>query len=320
MNEVLSRLAEIPGVQAVALSTAMPMTGGGWQDAISRSDNPLPMGQQPIASMRWVSPSYRSMLHIPLIEGRDLGAFDRDNPRNVLISQNAAHEIWHGRDPIGETFNAGGETYTVVGIVANTRLDDLKHTTPSVYIPFWDNPINNITFLIRSPLPTSTLADSIRQAIWKVDPEVSIPDLKSMTEQISDSLAAEQLQGWLLSSFAIVALILAFLGIYGTLAYSISLRTREFGIRIALGCNRGTLALLVLRRGFSPIITGIVAGLGIGLVATRWAQSLLYHVSPVDPAVIATCIGIVLCAALLATLVPAHRAASVDPMQALRTE
>lgn len=320
MDKALSRLARIPGVQAVALSTTMPMTGDGWQDAISRPDNPLPMGQQPIASIRWVSPSYRNTLRIPLIKGRDLSNFDRDNPRNVLISQNAAHEIWPGGDPVGETFNAGGETYTVVGIVANTRLNNLKYTTPLVFIPFWDNPIHNITFLIRSPLPTSTLADSIRQAIWKVDPEVSIPALKSMTAQINDSLAAEQLQGWLLSSFAIVALMLAFLGIYGTLAYSVSLRTREFGIRMALGCNRGTLALLVLRRGSLPVITGIVAGLGIGLVATRWVQSLLYHVSPVDPAVVAICIGIVLCAALLATLVPAHRAASVDPMRALRAE
>jgi predicted permease len=320
MDQSMSRLRHIPGVQSVALTSATPLTGNTWEDSMVRPDHPVPVGQQPLADMRWVSPSYASTLHIPLLEGRDLQPSDRNQPAKVLISEQTAHSVWPGTDPVGRTFQAGGETYTVVGVVANARINSLKSTTNMVYVPYWDNPSWSAVYLVRSTLPASSMAHAIRSAIWKIDPEVPIPVLKSMHAQVSDSLSMEYFQTWLLAGFGGTALLLAMLGIYGTLAYSVSLRRQEFGIRMALGCKRSELMQFVLRHAFVPIFAGVVAGMGIGRVATRWLSSMLYDTSPANPGVIVACAGVLLATALLATLLPARRAARVEPMEALRNE
>ena len=320
MGKAMSRLRDIPSVQSVALTSATPLTGNTWVDGMFRPDRPTREGEAPIANMRWVSPSYVSTLRIPLLEGRDLKPSDRNHPTNVLISQRTAREVWPHEDAVGRTFKAGGETYTVVGVVANARINSLKNTENMVYVPYWGNPWWWTTYLIRSPLPASSLAPLIRRAIWKVDPEVAIPVLKSMDAQIGDSVAAQRFQTWLLTGFGGMALLLALLGIYGTLAYSVSLRRHEFGIRMALGSDRAALMRFVVGRAIMPVLVGLMCGVALGLVAARWVRSLLYHTPPADPVVVVLCVSTILLASLLASFVPARRAAGIDPMQVLRME
>jgi predicted permease len=321
IDRALTDLAQLPGVESVAMTSEMPIGGETWVGNIVRSDHPLPPGEEPSANIRWVSPSYVSTLKIPLLAGRDLQPADQNHPTNVLISEQTARAAWPGQDPVGRTFEVGGETtYTVVGVVADARINDLKQTASMVYVPYWQNPWWRAFFFIRSPQPTPALADSIRRTIWNIDPQVAIPTVKSLDDQVNDSVATERFQAMLLSSFGIAALLLAVLGVYGVLAYSVSLRQQEFGIRVALGSGKTALVQLVIRQAATPVVGGIFAGLALAFVATRWIYSLLYETKATDPAVISGSIASLLVAAFLAALLPARRAALVDPMRTLRME
>jgi predicted permease len=320
-DRALAELARIPGVQSVASTSEEPMAGATWVNYVMRPDHPLPEAQVPDANIRWVSPGYASTLHIPLLAGRDLTAEDKNHNTNTLISEQAARSIWPGENPVGRTFTMGdATTYTVVGIVADARINELKRTANMVYIPYWQNPWWRASLLIRSPQPTSALAPEIRRTIWDIDPQIAIPLLKSMDEQVADSVATDRFQTFMLSSFGCAALLLALLGIYGVLAYSVSLRQQEFGIRIALGCDKAALMSFVARQAMLPIAGGIVAGLILAFAASRWIHSLLYETSAADPVAIAGSLALLLAAALGAALLPARRAAQTDPMAVLRNE
>jgi len=321
VDRALTELAGIPGVQGVAATSERPMAGPTWIDDVIRPDHPLPDAKVPTANIRWVSPSYAATLHIPVLSGRDLAPEDKNHPTNTLISAKAARTIWPGEDPIGHTFNLGDKDhFTVVGVVADARINELKDTANMIYIPYWNNTWWRMNFLIRSPQPTSALATSLEQTIWKIDPAVAIPLLKSMDEQVADSVATDRFQTLMLSSFGCAALLLALLGIYGVLAYSVSLRQQEFGIRIALGCDKSALMRFVARQAMFPVAGGIVAGLALAFVANRWVHSLLYETSSADPVAIAGSLGLLVVAALGAALLPARKAAQTDPMAVLRNE
>jgi ABC-type antimicrobial peptide transport system permease subunit len=160
----------------------------------------------------------------------------------------------------------------------------------------------------------------MRRAFWNIDPQVAVPDVKSLDEQVSDSVATDRFQTILLSGFGAAALLLAMLGIYGVLAYSISLRQQEFGIRIALGSDKARLTALVLRQAAGPVVCGIGAGLLVAFAATRWMQSFLYQTKPDDPLAIGASLALLIGVAVLAVLLPARRATQIDPVQVLRNE
>ncbi len=173
---------------------------------------------------------------------------------------------------------------------------------------------------MRSSGASDALIPEMRRVLWGIDPGVAIPTLKSMDEQVGESVAAERFQARVLTTFGVAALLLALLGVYGVLVYSVSLRQQEFGIRIALGSGKAALMQLVLRQAAYPVLLGASVGLTLAFVALRWVRSLLYQTPALDPLAIGGSVVLLLCAAALAAVMPARRAASVDPSQALRNE
>jgi ABC-type antimicrobial peptide transport system permease subunit len=189
-----------------------------------------------------------------------------------------------------------------------------------VYVPYWAFTPWTLSFLVRSSQPSAVLIPEMRRAIWQIDSQVAIPTLKSMDDQVSDSVATDRFQAMVLSGFGTAALLLALLGVYGVLTYSVSLRRQEFGIRIALGSAKSALIGLVLRQAAYPVLLGTGVGLTMALIALRWIRSLLYQTPVMDPLAVGASVLLLLLAATIAAMVPARRAASTDPMRALRTE
>ena len=318
------QLQQLPGVQSVALTSVVPLTGENWVDNISRPDHPVPAGQEPRINVRWINPDYLPTMHSPLVAGRNITAADRANPYVALISERTAREAFPGENPIGRKISDivpdDKHFVTVIGIVADGRINGLKDDAAMVYLPYWAYTPWTLSFLVRSSQPSDALIPEIRRTLWGIDPQVAIPTLRSMDDQVSDSVAAERFQAIVLTSFGAAALLMALLGVYGVLAYSVSLRRQEFGIRIALGSGKAALMQLVLRQAAIPVLLGACTGLAIAVVALRWVRSLLYETPVMDPLAIGGSLLLLLAAAALAAILPARHAASVDPMRALRTE
>jgi len=323
IDRALAALAQLPGVQSVAMTSALPFTGETWIDSLDRVDHPLPPGEQPKINVRWVSPGYLPTMRIALLDGRNISDADRSSPNQVLISEQTARVAFPGENPVGHKIRGfGGDdtVKTIVGVVADARVNGLKDVAAMVYLPYWDNPPWGVSFLMRGSEASNAIMPEMRRVIWNIDPQVAIPTMKSLDDQISDSLSADRFQTLLLSSFGAAALLLALLGVYGVLAYSVSLRQQEFGIRIALGSDKSRLTALVLRQAAWPVLTGAAAGLVLAFVAARWVRSLLYQTQPVDPVAIAGSLALLIGAATLAAVLPARRAARIDPIEVLRNE
>jgi putative ABC transport system permease protein len=320
INRTLDRLRSLPGVQAAALTNVLPLSGDTSVDGLVRPDHPVPRAIEPMANRRFISPGYFETMGIPLIAGRDFDQRERGNPRTVILSEKAAQAAFSNENPLGRKLLHWGRIYTVVGIAADARITDLKRNSAVFYLPYWDFPPTVPVFLVRSAQSAEALIPSVRQAIWSVDSEVAIPAVTTLEAQVDDSVATERFQAMVLSSFGGAALLIAVLGIYGVLAYSVTQRTQEFGIRIALGSSRTSLGRLVLRDASYPVLGGIVLGLVGAACAVRWVRSLLYETSIIDPWAIGLSLAVLLTAALIAALLPVRNAISVDPMRTLRSE
>jgi predicted permease len=323
-DSALTALGQLPGVQSVALTSVTPLTGETWVDNITRPDHPVPAGKQPPVNVRWINPGYLSTMLSPLIGGRNMTAADRANPYVALLSERTAREAFPGENPIGRKISDivpdDQHTVTVIGVVADTRINGLKDDAAMVYLPYWAYTPMTLSFLVRSSQSSHALIPEMRSAIWQIDSQVAIPTLKSMDDQVSDSVAGDRFQAMVLSSFGLSALFLALLGVYGVLAYSVTLRRQEFGIRIALGSAKSTMIGLVLRQAAYPVLLGTAVGLVMALIALRWVRSLLYQTTVMDPIALGGSILLLLVAATIAAIVPARRAASTDPMHVLRME
>ena len=320
ITHTLEKIRSLPGVEAAAITSVMPLTGDENVEGLHRTDHPVPQGQVPMANRRFISPGYFDVMGIRMLSGRDFSERDRENSRVVILSEKAAKAVWPDENPLGHTIQRWGHTYSVVGVAADARINDLKRNVAVFYLPVWDFPPFVPVFLARSSRSEETLGPEMRQAIWNVDPDISIPTVTSLNDMVDESVATERFQAVILSSFGGAALLLAVLGIYGVLAYSVSLRTQEFGIRMALGSSKRALIRLVLLDASWPMAVGLVLGLLGVAVATRWVRSLLYETSPADPWTIALAVGVLGAAALFASLLPAREAMSIDPMRVLRGE
>jgi predicted permease len=323
-DRTLAVLNQLPGVQSVAITSATPLTGETWIDNLSRPDHPVPRAEQPRVNVRFISQDYLPTMQIPLVSGRNIAASDRANPYVALISERIARESFSGEDPLGKKIDQidpdDNHPLTIIGVVADTRVNGLKDTAAMVYAPYWTFTPWTLSFLVRSSQPSEALIPEMRRTIWQIDPQVAIPSIKSMDDQVSESVAEDRFQAMVLSGFGAAALLLALLGVYGVLAYSVSLRRREFGIRIALGSGRNMLVGLVLRQAAKPVLLGTGAGLVVALIVLRWVRGLFYQTPAMDPLSVGGSVALLLVAAAVAAIIPARGAASTDPMRALRME
>lgn len=316
-DAVLANLRAIPGVHSAAMVSAMPLDGESWIESVQRLDKPDQ--DTPLINLRWVSPGYFETTRQRLLAGRFFEERDR-NLSSVVLSENEAKALWDNRNPIGSLVRIEGRTFTVIGVVADSRNTSLK--TPPVrmaYVHYKDRPPFPTYFLVRAPNAVA-LAPAMRQAIWKYDPDVTIARVKTLDTQLTDSLATERFETLLLFSFGAAALLLAMLGIYGVLSHSVVTRKQEIGLRMALGSTRARIYSLTFAEARTPVVAGVAAGLAASLLASRAIQRLLYGTQAVDPTVILMVAALFLLSAAAAAFLPARRAASVDPMEALRAE
>jgi ABC-type antimicrobial peptide transport system permease subunit len=255
-----------------------------------------------------------------LVAGRFFEERDR-NLSSVVLSESEAKALWHNENPIGGQVESEGRTFTVIGVVADSRNTSLKSPSPKMaYLHYKDRPPYVLVFMARGVQSADALVSSMRQAIWKYAPDVTITRATPLDSQLSDSLATERFQTLVLMTFGVAALLLAMLGIYGVLSYSTATRKQEIGVRMALGATRRNIYSLTLGEAGTPVFTGLGAGLIASVLAGRVIQKLLYGVQAVDPWVMLIVAALFLAAAVAAAFLPARRAASVDPMEALRSE
>ncbi|MDX2179086.1 MAG: ABC transporter permease [Bryobacteraceae bacterium] len=326
-EELTGKIRTLPGVEASSFITFMPMRGTGSATRFWRTDRPKPdPGAMPIADVRIVQRNYFDTLRIPLTRGRMLTDADMrpDAPRAYIVSEALAREIFPNEDPLGKSLivrmddEKPGE---IVGVVADIRHQNLeKVERPTVYYPHAQLPMRWGSLVIRTAVPPETLAEPVRTLIREMDPNLPIAELATMEHWVDQTLARPRFQTMMLAAFGALALALAVLGIYGVMSYAVAQRTREIGIRMALGARLGDVYRIVLSRGFALTAIGLAIGLVGAWTLSRTLETMLYEVRPHDPATfVAVTLG-VLAVALAACLIPARRASHVDPAVALRAE
>ena len=278
------------------------------------------MLERPTVNVRFIGPSYFQTAGIPLRNGR---AFEeRDRTRNVaLFSEMAAGRLWRHQSPMSKRFVRGDDqVYEMIGVVSDVGTSLKQGPVPTVYYPYWDRQRFTVSLLVRTNVNPGSTGGAIRSAIWKLDSSIAIPQIRTMDPLIAKGAAQQRFQMLLVVVFGAAALLLASLGIYGVVSYSMARRTDEIGIRMPLGARSWDLHRMVLRQGLTPVVLGLAVGIGAALGLGRVLSSLLFEVHPSDPLTIAGVSILPVAVGTLACLIPAVRATQIDPMTALRDE
>jgi putative ABC transport system permease protein len=284
---------------------------------------PLPKREVPDVMVRGADPGYFSAIQIPLLRGRIFTLDERLQRANVaVISRTTAQTLFPDDDPIGKHLKSeeGGDVYEVVGVVGDTRWDIAQPIRPTLYWPIYGNANSGATIVVRSMHDVESLALPVQRVISQLDPDLPVSDVTTLREAISKSTIDSQFSSILVLAFSVIALALAAAGLYGVLAYLITQRTNEIGVRIALGARREQLLRLMLVDGLKPALFGLALGLAASAGTARLIRSMLYETQPLDPAVFCSVVVALLLVAMLACIVPAWRASRLDPAQALRSE
>jgi predicted permease len=327
-TKVLTDVRSLPGVTDAGYSSGLPMTwrGGIWPLIVNgRSQN---RAEGTSASLRYVTPGFFATLGIPIKSGRDISEADTDDRQYVaVVSESFVRRYWRDEEPIGRHFEFGMHDREVVGVVGDVRVRGLERTSePQVYLSYKQVPDGWIIgytpkdLAIRSSQPPELLIPEVRRIIAAADPEQPISNVRTMEEIVAGETESRAIQMRVLITFTAIAILLAGLGIYGLLSFTVSLRQQEFGIRMALGARQGDIFRMVLRQGAVLAVAGLVPGLALAYAAAKLLESLLAGVRPDDVLTFSTAAVLCLITTLLGTLVPALRAVSVDPTTVMRAE
>jgi len=334
-QDVLTRIRALPGVDSAGVIDSLPLNGGGSIQPFSIEGRPVAqMSDQPEVDVRVISPGYLRAMHIPIVRGRDLTDSDvAGRPGAVLISDSLARRFWPNEDPIGRHLTLTFYPHVVreiVGIVGDTKQDALDETRPAATIYHALGQLTappsepwrsfGMTFAIRTSSDPMNSASSVTKAIHEVGPDLPIVDVMSMNDVMAKSVSPQRFNMLLLASFAGLALILAAVGIYSVLSYTVRRRVREIGIRMALGASNNDVIRMVLRDGLKPILVGVALGLAAALALSRVVSSLIFGVRATDPLTFAAVALLLLLVGIVATIIPAYRATRIEPVRILREE
>jgi putative ABC transport system permease protein len=335
--ELLDRVRTLPGVESAGGINHLPLQGDvwGWPFAIEGRPKPRP-GESPRGVYRIVTPGYFQSMRLPLLQGRDIASTDDAKaPGVVVINEKAAETYWPGEDPIGKHITFTNEPdvlvwLTVIGVAKNaTQGDWTAKPRPEVYLAAFQNSeflesssahFQYITLVMRTAGDPAMLASAIKSSVWSIDRNLPVSSVVTMDEVVDQANEQPRFEMLLLGIFAGVALIMAAVGIYGVMSYSIARRTHEIGIRVSLGASRSEILLLVLRQGVTLTLAGSAAGIAGALILSHLMTKLLYGVPPTDPLTFIGVAALLLTVAVIASYLPARRATRVDPIVALRYE
>lgn len=328
-KKLLDRLAAFPGVQSVAVAWWIPLSGSEIGFNFDVEEHPMAAGQQPIAEVNVVTPDYFRTMRVPIRRGRAFTDRDDRNATPVaIVSENFAKQYFPGEDPIGKRITPNGSVdpgkppvREIVGVVADMHLISLRLAPkPQIYIPHQQFAIQSVSIFVRSQMSESALMSSLRRAVNEIDKDVPVYRIRTLPDYLSGSIAQPRLNAMLVGLFALIALLLAAAGIFGVMSYSVTQRTQEIGIRLALGAQRYDVLRLIIVQGMRFVGAGLLLGL-IGVFAsTRLLQSLLFGIGATDLPTLLGVAAILSGVALIACLLPALRASRVDPVIALRAQ
>jgi putative ABC transport system permease protein len=326
-DKLTARVEALPGVKAAGLTSVLPLSNNFDGRGLAVEDRPKPRGEEISVDLYIASPNYLPAMSIPTLRGRPLSAQDAENsPLSALVNETMAEELWPGEDPLGKRIRfAGADTpgpwRTIVGVVGDVRQYGLDKKVPrQIYLPQSQYPTAFMSLVVHTSSDPEALAASVRREVYAIDKEQAVYNVATMKQLMADSISLRRFFMLLLIVFAALALALAAIGIYGVMAYTVTQRTHEIGIRMALGARRGDVLNLVLRQGVLLTIAGVALGLFIAFALTRLIAGLLYEVGAADPSIFAGTAAVLAAIALLACYIPARRATKVDPMIALRHE
>jgi len=320
-EELVRRVRSVPGVREAAVSSALPLNAVRFSPSLPEGQPAVPLGERPMFAIQTVSPEYVAAMRVPLLAGREFTAHD-DGPLRVLaVNQSTARRFWPGANPIGKHILLGravtpAEVVGVFGDIRNTGL--AADVQPEIYIPFAQLPWASMNLLVRTAGDPHAFVAAVRQCVLAVDKDQPVTGVASMEEVLANGASQPRFLTTLLGCLSAIALLLAVVGIYGSIAYSVSERTQEMGIRMALGAERSDILRLVLRQGLTLALTGIAAGVAASLALSHIMTTLLYHVSSTDPSIFAGAALLFTLVAMLASYLPARRATRLDPVVALR--
>jgi predicted permease len=320
---LLDRAGAVPGVRAAAVASQLPLTSSGYLSFSIEGRTPPPDAMEDVQPFN-VSDGYFRALGVALVRGRVFGPEDgAAAPRVAVVNEEAARRFWPGRDPIGARITTGDTTdyMTVVGVVADVKQEGLTAKPyPQLYSVAAQNPMRGMYVVVKTAGEPQAAAAAMRRVIAGLDPELPVYGVMPMTERVSKSVARPRLTALLVGVFAAVALALAAVGIYGVVAFAVAQRTRELGVRMALGATTADVRRLVIGQGMAPVVGGLVLGVGLAAVATRAIGGMLYGVSALDPLTYLAVALFLASVALAATWLPSRRAVRVPPAVVLREE
>jgi putative ABC transport system permease protein len=345
-NRLLENIRALPGVESAAAASGLPLGNNGWQTSFVIDGQPVPPREQiPLMEACLVTPDYFKAMNIPVLRGRvftdrddrshlagrDLSKLN-ENQRaiaglnSIVIDEEFAKRYWPNEDPVGKRVRLGTENdaprLEVLGVVGRVKMESLNQNSDRVqgYFPYNQTPDNSMTVIIKGAADPNQLISSVRGAIKEIDPDQPIYSVRTMNEIRAESVAGERLNLTLLSLFAGIALVLAIVGIYGVMSYSVTQRTHEIGIRMAIGARPRDVFKMVLAQGMKLALIGVVLGLGFAFALTRLMETMLFGVEPTDKLTFAAISIMLITVALLACYLPGRRATKVEPTISLRYE